>query len=167
MALPQLADFLAPRIERAGGLMPLPDVYCLFNRARGAELISPDDLLAAAQLLGGCAGGRLSFRRFASGVLVVQSAAHSDEQVTTAHACMRTPMIRGQARMHARSDEQVAPRMHAFLRFSPSNLLTCLNSLISFDRNPEHVGHCVCEPPKGTLPGHYLGLCYCILLGFG
>ena len=29
--------------------MPLPDVYCLFNRARGTELVSPDDLLAAAQ----------------------------------------------------------------------------------------------------------------------
>jgi len=25
--------------------MALPDVYCLFNRARGTELISPDDLL--------------------------------------------------------------------------------------------------------------------------
>ena len=26
-------------------MMALPDVYCLFNRARGTELISPDDLL--------------------------------------------------------------------------------------------------------------------------
>ena len=25
--------------------MDLPDVYCLFNRARGTELVSPDDLL--------------------------------------------------------------------------------------------------------------------------
>ena len=47
----QLADFLALRIDKAGGMMPLPDVYCLFNRARGAELISPDDLLTAAKLL--------------------------------------------------------------------------------------------------------------------
>ena len=31
-------------------MMPLPDVYCLFNRARGAELVSPDDLLAAVKL---------------------------------------------------------------------------------------------------------------------
>lgn len=48
-AAAQLADFLRPRVERAGGMMPLPDVYCLFNRARGTELVSPDDLLAAAQ----------------------------------------------------------------------------------------------------------------------
>ena len=76
----QLADFLALRIDKAGGMMPLPDVYCLFNRARGAELISPDDLLTAAKLLSATAA-RLTFRQFASGVLVVQSAAHSDEKV--------------------------------------------------------------------------------------
>ena len=44
----QLADFLTARVERAGGMMALPDVYCLFNRARGTELISPDDLLQVA-----------------------------------------------------------------------------------------------------------------------
>ena len=44
----QLADFLAEPLARAHGLMPLTDVYCLFNRARGTELVSPDDLLAAA-----------------------------------------------------------------------------------------------------------------------
>jgi hypothetical protein len=32
--------------------MPLTDVYCLFNRARGSELVSPDDLLAAVALFG-------------------------------------------------------------------------------------------------------------------
>lgn len=41
----QLADFLRVPLERAGGMMTLPDVYCLFNRARGTELVSPDDLL--------------------------------------------------------------------------------------------------------------------------
>ena len=81
----QLADFLALRIDKAGGMMPLPDVYCLFNRARGAELISPDDLLTAAKLLS-ATGARLTFRQFASGVLVVQSAAHSDEKV--GHMCL-------------------------------------------------------------------------------
>lgn len=47
----QLADFLAEPLARARGLMPLTDVYCLFNRARGTELVSPDDLLDAAKLL--------------------------------------------------------------------------------------------------------------------
>lgn len=79
-AILQLVDFLTPRINRAGGMMPLPDVYCLFNRARGTELISPDDLLTAVKLLPAI-GAQLTFRQFASGVLVVQSHAHSDEQV--------------------------------------------------------------------------------------
>ena len=49
--LPQLADFLAaPMARAAGSMMPLPDVYCLYNRARGTELISPDDLLQAIRL---------------------------------------------------------------------------------------------------------------------
>lgn len=30
--------------------MTLPDVYCLFNRARGTELVSPDDMLQAAKM---------------------------------------------------------------------------------------------------------------------
>jgi len=28
----QLADFLAAPLARAGGILQLPDIYCLFNR---------------------------------------------------------------------------------------------------------------------------------------
>lgn len=45
----QLAEFLLVPLERAGGMMTLPDVFCLFNRARGTELVSPDDLLQVPQ----------------------------------------------------------------------------------------------------------------------
>ena len=65
----QLADFLVPRLDKAHGVMTLPDTYCLFNRARGTELVSPEDLikvrltpLACATTLSlrdiGCAGHR-------------------------------------------------------------------------------------------------------------
>jgi ESCRT-II complex subunit VPS36 len=37
-------------LEAAGGMLTLIDVYCVFNRARGTELISPDDLIHAAEL---------------------------------------------------------------------------------------------------------------------
>lgn len=77
----QLADFLTPRLGKGSGMMALPDMYCLFNRARGTELISPDDLLSAAKLFPAI-GARLSFRQFPSGVLVVQSSAHLDDQVS-------------------------------------------------------------------------------------
>ncbi|KAG9151815.1 hypothetical protein Leryth_002085 [Lithospermum erythrorhizon] len=46
----QLADFVKSPLERSGGTLNLIDVYCLFNRARGTELISPDDLLQACSL---------------------------------------------------------------------------------------------------------------------
>lgn len=34
-----------------GGMVSLADVYCLYNKARGTELVSPDDTLAAAAML--------------------------------------------------------------------------------------------------------------------
>lgn len=46
----QLADFVILPLEKAGGMIALIDVYCLFNRARGTELISPEDLLQACAL---------------------------------------------------------------------------------------------------------------------
>lgn len=86
----QLADFLSsPPGKRAGartlldmfgGMMTLPDVFSVFNRARGTELVSPADLLTTAQLLGPTRLG-MSLRRFASGVLVIQADSHSDEAV--------------------------------------------------------------------------------------
>ena len=46
----QLADFLPAVLERQGGIMTLPEVYCVYNRARGSELVSPADLLRACEL---------------------------------------------------------------------------------------------------------------------
>eukprot|EP01018_Ginkgo_biloba_P041222 Gb_00030 [translate_table: standard] len=61
-------------------MIALIDVYCMFNRARGTELISPEDLLQACTIW-----ERLDvpvmFRRFDSGVMVVQSKAQSDHEV--------------------------------------------------------------------------------------
>ncbi|KAG7345901.1 EAP30/Vps36 family protein [Nitzschia inconspicua] len=73
----QLADFLLPRFHKqiqtgqGSGIMTLTDVYCLFNRARGTNLISPEDLRQACELLGDLNLG-LSQRTFPSGVIVVQ-----------------------------------------------------------------------------------------------
>ncbi len=91
----QLADFLIPRLTAqstdgskkkkllsqnsdrddtgryGSGIMTLTDVYCLFNRARGTNLISPEDLREACALLGDLKVG-LSQRIFPSGVIVIQ-----------------------------------------------------------------------------------------------
>ena len=66
----QLADWLPAVLKGSGGILPLPDVFCLFNRARGSELISPEDLLKACQLWAKLRIP-LTFRRFDSGVTVV------------------------------------------------------------------------------------------------
>ena len=59
--------------------MTLTDVYCLFNRARGTNMISPDDLLKALDLMKelGLGMSRRSFK--SSGVLVIQDDAFDDE----------------------------------------------------------------------------------------
>jgi ESCRT-II complex subunit VPS36 len=78
----QLADFLRPRLKLAGGVMTLTDVYCLYNRARGTNLISPEDLLTALQYLDGSLPELgISQREFPSGLKVVQSMDFSDERM--------------------------------------------------------------------------------------
>lgn len=76
----QLADFVKIPLERAGGMMNLIDIYCLFNRARGTELISPDDLLRACSLWEKF-DVPVMLRKFESGVMVIQNKSHSDDEV--------------------------------------------------------------------------------------
>ena len=74
----QLADFLLNDnlLKRMGSMATLPDIYCLYNRSRGTELVSPDDFLKASEILE-TLGPRigLKFKKFKSGVLSI----HLDE----------------------------------------------------------------------------------------
>ncbi|KAI0982510.1 hypothetical protein GJ496_008744 [Pomphorhynchus laevis] len=47
----ELSEVIRPFINRYGGLMNLVDVYCVLNRARGLDPISPSDLANACELL--------------------------------------------------------------------------------------------------------------------
>jgi ESCRT-II complex subunit VPS36 len=47
----QVVDFLWNKLPAMGGVITLTDVYCLFNRARGTNLVSPEDLRHACALL--------------------------------------------------------------------------------------------------------------------
>ncbi|XVE68496.1 hypothetical protein DITRI_Ditri09bG0072600 [Diplodiscus trichospermus] len=76
----QLADFVRTPLNRAGGMINLIDAYCLFNRARGTELISPDDMLQACSLWEKF-DVPVMLRKFDSGVMVIQNKSHSDEEV--------------------------------------------------------------------------------------
>ena len=73
----QLCDFLEPKLKQIG-TMTLTDVYCIYNRARGTNLISPDDLLMALGYMSTLKLG-ISLREFPSGLKVIQSSDFSDE----------------------------------------------------------------------------------------
>ncbi|KAG0045307.1 hypothetical protein BGZ83_009477 [Gryganskiella cystojenkinii] len=80
----ELVEFILPIVEREGGTMSLMDIYCVFNRARGVELISPKDLHTACQMFSDL-NLPLRLRKFDSGLLVIQTLArYSDDEVSTA-----------------------------------------------------------------------------------
>ncbi|XP_078435539.1 EAP30/Vps36 family protein [Wolffia australiana] len=76
----QLADFVQLPLKKSGGMIALIDVYCLFNRARGTELISPEDLLQACRLWEKI-DVPVMLRKFDSDVMVIQDKFHSDKEV--------------------------------------------------------------------------------------
>ncbi|KMZ71005.1 Vacuolar protein sorting-associated protein 36 [Zostera marina] len=76
----ELADFVRVPLESSGGMKNLIDIYCQYNRARGTELISPDDLLRACALWEKF-DVPVMLRKFESGVMVIQSKTHSDDEV--------------------------------------------------------------------------------------
>ncbi|XP_064405346.1 vacuolar protein-sorting-associated protein 36-like [Halichondria panicea] len=76
----ELATFLDNPLQECGGMMSLSDVYCRFNRARGMELVSPEDVVNACNQFKSLSLP-LRMRRFDSGVLVVQSLSHSEEVI--------------------------------------------------------------------------------------
>ncbi|KAK1280976.1 Vacuolar protein sorting-associated protein 36 [Acorus gramineus] len=76
----QLADFVEIPLKKAGGMIALIDAYCLFNRARGTELISPEDMLRACSIWEKF-DVPVMLRKFDSGVMVIQNKTHSDEEV--------------------------------------------------------------------------------------
>lgn len=73
----ELADFIRPKIKDSL-MMTLTDVYCLYNRARGTNLISAEDLLLAVDQLRNLKLG-LSARTFSSGLRVIQDDALTQE----------------------------------------------------------------------------------------
>ncbi|KAL4229714.1 Vacuolar protein-sorting-associated protein 36 [Mactra antiquata] len=82
----ELASVLKKPIKECGGMMTVTDVYCRVNRARGMELLSPEDLLNACDLFE-MLRLPVRLRTFDSGVKVLQLSNHSEEEVThkTAH----------------------------------------------------------------------------------
>ncbi|CAG9091152.1 hypothetical protein JYU34_009598 [Plutella xylostella] len=76
----QISDMMVAVLLDCGGIMSLADVWCRVNRARGLELVSPEDLLNACKLLQ-TIGAPMSLRKFPSGACVLQLNSHQDDEV--------------------------------------------------------------------------------------
>ncbi|XP_027445466.1 vacuolar protein-sorting-associated protein 36 isoform X3 [Zalophus californianus] len=76
----QLAGILQAPLEERGGIMSLTEVYCLVNRARGMELLSPEDLVNACKMLEALKLP-IRLRVFDSGVMVIELQSHKEEEM--------------------------------------------------------------------------------------
>jgi hypothetical protein len=64
-------------------MLLLTDVYCVVNRARGTQLISPLDCLTACQLFPQLAATTLRLKEFDSGVKAVVADARTEAKIAT------------------------------------------------------------------------------------
>ena len=76
----ELSKFLGKVLPAENGILALADLYCRFNRARGMELVSPDDLFNACTLFQGM-GLPVRLKKFDSGVLCVVGSSHSESGI--------------------------------------------------------------------------------------
>lgn len=77
----QLGDFVSKLLERRQTpLLTLADVYCVYNRARGSNLVSPHDLYQAARLCEPL-GLPIILNRLPRGLLVLQARDKSDQAI--------------------------------------------------------------------------------------
>lgn len=67
----ELCRMLQTPLKECGGVMAVSEVYCRYNRARGMELISPEDVVNACKTLTPERHG-MQLKKFASGVLVIE-----------------------------------------------------------------------------------------------
>lgn len=47
----EVEKFSVTVLNKFGGVLALVDIYCMYNRARGTDLISPEDLIIASEKL--------------------------------------------------------------------------------------------------------------------
>lgn len=64
--------------------LTLSDVYCCFNRARGLDLVSPDDIMNACKQMQNIPELELKMVQYRSGLLVIQNQLCDNEQILDA-----------------------------------------------------------------------------------
>ncbi len=76
-----MADLLLDKdvLPKLGGVITLTDLYCLVNRTRGTELLSPTDFSAACELINSLNLENIKHKTYPSGVKVIISSELSDD----------------------------------------------------------------------------------------
>lgn len=112
----QIAEVLHQPIEDVGGMMTLTDAYCRINRARGLDLLSPEDLLEACKLMEQL-NLSVILRHFDSNVMVLQLQTCSDEVIieTTSEYLKENKMV---------TSSQLAQKIGIPLTLAHERLLT-------------------------------------------
>ena len=80
----QIVDmlFINNSLSKLGGIITLTDLYCIVNRLRGTELVSPEDLYLSCKEIDKLNLG-LHFKSFSSGFNVLQLQSLSDTTIFT------------------------------------------------------------------------------------
>lgn len=68
----EIERFLLQAMENLGGVVGLIDLYCMYNRARGTDMISPEDLKKASQIMDQTSSNFM-LKEYPSGVKTIQS----------------------------------------------------------------------------------------------
>ncbi|KAG7174004.1 vacuolar protein-sorting-associated protein 36-like isoform X1 [Homarus americanus] len=76
----EISQALEEPVKEVGGVMLLSEVYCRINRARGLQLLSPEDVMHACHLMKKF-DLSLNLHTFESGVQVVQTAGLDQDKV--------------------------------------------------------------------------------------
>lgn len=76
----EIIKIIKVSLEEVGGTMALAEVYCRVNRARGLDLLSPEDLMHACFMMNNDTSLTVKLKKFDSGVLALQSSS-CDESV--------------------------------------------------------------------------------------
>jgi ESCRT-II complex subunit VPS36 len=74
----EVERFLTKVIDKFGGVLGLIDLYCMYNRARGADMISPDDLKVVCDKLHSNSS-LYQVKTYDSGVKTIQSRTFSED----------------------------------------------------------------------------------------
>jgi len=66
----EVEKFLSVIIDKFGGVIGMIDLYCMYNRARGTDFISPEDLKLSCRKLN-VSSKRFFIKEYASGVITI------------------------------------------------------------------------------------------------